>query len=116
MENREIKFRAWGGRKMPLGIDSAQIFEPFGLKNFPGDLVETDWSAIMQYTGCEDRNGKEIYEGDIVITPDRKQPYTIEFGGGKFYLDGKEEGEDLTDPLWIKVIGNIYENKELLKL
>jgi len=108
MNQREIKFRAIGtitkknfGIFTPLDLD-------FVMPNFPEDIT---W---LQFTGLKDKNSKEIYEGDIVETPNRKKPYLIRFAGGKFYLDYTEEGEDLTDPLWIKVIGNIYENPELL--
>lgn len=62
---------------------------------------------IMQYTGLEDKNGVEIYEGDIVIAQYTASPQII---------TNKVYWEEL---LWtweeIEIIGNIYENPELIK-
>jgi len=121
---REIKFRAYGGRKKPWGVDSAQIFEPFGLKDFPKDLVETDWSAIMQFTGLKDKNGKEGFEKDLVKLPEEDILNVIEYNenDGQFVLypiiDGEPDFEDaqpITEIREGEIIGNIYQNKELLK-
>lgn len=122
---REIKFRAWDGyRKIMVPFDS-------GVINFhEGKLYEIHPELkIMQYTGLKDKNGKEIYEGDIVEVYEEgfevdKNIYEIKWYGDEGYPAFDCEGHiDESNHLssiaqgndWIcKIIGNIYENPELL--
>jgi hypothetical protein len=76
---------------------------------------------LIQYTGLKDKNRKEIYEGDIVNCFDdlgkNDLPFIIEYKRARFVLTSaheKLEGWDL-DSQKVEVIGNIYENSELLK-
>lgn len=120
---REIKFRAWNKDKKvmesyPMWNDS--ICHWF---NFPSGY------EVMQYTGLEDEDMKEIYEGDIFIYNNNEMQGEVYFDGGSFcikygyknptnkhrkdYFLSGIIGSDRAER--IKVIGNIYENPELLK-
>lgn len=109
---REIKFRAWHKKKSKMW-DLEKLTEPTGWDQvswicniLSGD--EKDF-VLMQYTGLNDKNGVEIYEGDIYIPKDHTVPATIVWETqawqcGCYLIDGSGE-----------VIGNIYDNPELLK-
>ena len=127
MNRREIKFRAWDGKKklMVEGKDFyistnvgapavVMIADPYLMPLFE----QIDEIYLMQYTGLKDTAGKEIYEGDIVeidkqetekfkMNPTRQ---LVEYGGNR--------GSARFHPFWLaegEIIGNIYENPELLK-
>ena len=133
---REVKFRVFSGGKMhydPIVYRG----KPMCWNNEETDIV--DWftsdqiaycgePALMQYTGLKDKNGKEIYEGDIVQVCGIANSfnYKIIFEHGAFYcyhtqlkdFDGsrlKWGGIWRFDELGmsVEVIGNIYENPEL---
>lgn len=132
----EIKFRAWVRQaKEMIPVDSI-YFDGFGGFELSGcgyhdmDHLEVD---IMQYTGLKDKNGKEIYEGDIVEYKDYSNGAIISFSGedkqprrrGVIELLNLFLGILLTGCGFLKteqdtekkleVIGNIHENPELLK-
>jgi len=130
---REIKFRAWDKeqkRWIKLEHKSGLLFswgQIYLSDSYDGEDNPTfkkqdkDSFELMQYTGLKDKNGKEIYEGDILEAERENacQWEVVWFNG--WYLDRyvngvKDEGDDKygfrTD---LKVIGNIYENPELLK-
>ena len=123
--NREIKFRAWDGKRM-----HSQQQLVFCGKNY---LETIGGKALMQFTGLKDKNGKEIYEGDIVSC-DQVQGFgkvvgIVHFGidyressgwaDPRIYLDTRQFQKHNGSEFCIfhvqpDVIGNIYENPELL--
>lgn len=90
------------------------------LENGTGNYIRTKNFELMQNTTFRDRNNIEIYEGDIIETISEFAPEKaiIKFNGLEFYLEyivKNLENESLKDiSIDLEVIGNIYENKELL--
>ena len=135
---REIKFRAWlSDTDLEYRRNEQMIFS--------GEYISRQWrlfwdslrawngnvKELMQYTGLKDKNGKEIYEGDVVQFLVDK---TAEVGFGQVIGDVESvrckvgwrglnifdqftdvEGCVLDSDSQLEVIGNIYENPELLK-
>jgi len=145
--NRQIKFRAWNNEtkqfELPLyrGVANLNI----------NDILRGSTLLYQQFTGLLDKNGKEIYEGDIVLYPDTESEYvdvgvgsglkvaetqvnsfgevkfqegtfgiicpkgseTLEKGFKSFWWIINEYGFELNE---LEVIGNIYENPELIKI
>jgi uncharacterized phage protein (TIGR01671 family) len=112
---RKLKFRVWNNEQ--------KKFEYFELHNItvPDRLLTQDKFPVQQFTGEYDKNKKEIYEGDII------RSYSAEFinenyVGEVVFVDATFDVkiDDKTYAgLWsgddIEVIGNIFENSELLK-
>ena len=117
---KEIKFRAWNALNKKM-LDWGDIFHLPAWEIFPGTPEQRPFN-IMQYTGLKDKNDREIYEGDIIEFLENESGETwtakIVFENLAFKaLDVEDEGyeydfDDLSD---IEVIGNIYENPEILK-
>lgn len=69
----------------------------------------------MEFIGLPDKNGKEIYEGDIVQHVDWNYPFVIIKEKARFVCKMKTGVTDYIDNERLEVIGNIYETPELLK-
>ena len=118
---REIKFRAWDTYKKiwtEYKIHEGIVF--FLDKNtgvwvgkYDEGYKEFD---LMQYTGLKDMKGKEIYEGDILFETFREEYFKVVFENGSFRAEVDEYSLDLEDYANIcEVVGNIYENAELME-
>jgi len=113
---REIKFRAWDKRhnQMVLWIDLADI--PYARENF---FHYTDKEQVfMQYTGLKDKNDKEIYEGDIVYCSECENKSTVSWDNKSamfgFHRPNVHDNYIVATD-YHEVIGNIYENGDLIK-
>lgn len=126
---REIKFRAWDKECYQKELAMCGWEEMF--KVTINGIFKNNRYELMQYTGLHDKNGKEIYEGDIVSYQfesmfgfgKKKVIYTVIFEDGQFSTTHLKFN-DKTSLAWyrlhqkemdIEVIGNIYENPELIE-
>jgi len=126
---RTIKFRAWDTKKQQMtGFEFAVTSNGSWLTPYfklPGEFWKrenTSRLVVMQSTHLIDQNNREIYEGDIVkISKIIKEPWIIGWneaeGRWSFVYDTGEVGRNIvpSEIKRLKVIGNIYENPELLK-
>jgi uncharacterized phage protein (TIGR01671 family) len=120
--NREIKFRAWHKKLKSLHKVWVVDFQNKKLQMWadtPEETGEQAWDSfedveLMQYTGLKDRNGKEIYEGDILkYHSNSRLSDPIEFPKDYSWLKARTENSHWQTE--VEVIGNIYENPELLQ-
>ena len=115
MRMREIKFRAWDKACNCMITDMNNRLHIYlnGSVSING-VWATEDIILMPYTGLRDKSGKEIYEGDIVRDWEEAQ-HVVEYDEGflwPFVFDSAEEKTDSNESI---VIGNIYENPELLE-
>jgi uncharacterized phage protein (TIGR01671 family) len=129
MTERVIKFRAWDGKKF-TDISCAEFYFSRSGELTVGETVEHGTHdefihfPLMQFTGLLDANGKEIYEGDIVREQIDREEFilTVAWDAERTCFDLYEYREPTyANDMWnatgnqTEVIGNIYENPELLE-
>ncbi len=124
--NREIKFRIWDIENKEMLEVQELDFEPtfYGGRiairpDQYNDYFDTEDMILMQYTGLHDKNGKEIYEGDILKSIQWNDIYLVKYIGTAFYLCRKGNKGFNKITTWnnaekSEVVGNIYDNPELL--
>lgn len=135
--NREIKFRAWDSYHKEMITPWCELKENghfWGEDTTNKPIYVSSSEHVMQYTGLKDKNGKEIFEGDILNAIDcelvgynqnewgESEVYAdakgkVHYVGAGFCFDGHSAGDlplDTFDSDALEVIGNIYENPDLL--
>ena len=116
---KEIKFRVWDNDLEIMSYSNTDIFITFSNDGICiGYEIddEIDDYELMQYIGIKDKNGKEIYEGDIVKFFEYKVIDNIVLPEEIVIIKDIREGCDALRPSqYMEVIGNIYENPELLE-
>ena len=127
---REIKFRAWdkNNKKMlPNAAPSIEHGNHFHYRDEYGCfcIISKDNSELMQFTGLLDKNGKEVYEGDII--KNKRGQCVVCYDGihqSLGYRNAKRTQKGTCSDMnatieefqkQFEIIGNIYENPELLK-
>ena len=135
---REIKFKAWDKDcKRWTNYSIADDLPRFYDKHTGRWKTDKEGErfVLMQYTGLKDKNDREIYEGDILISKASENPkdhkmWLVSYQDGGFIIDYKHKPKDkrkrskcetevlCEDNIWLygmEVAGNIYENPKLLK-
>ena len=128
---REIKFRAWLKEEKKMVnvetidftdksiqyLEKNEFINAYLLRRMIFDDIE-----LMQYTGLKDKNGKEIYEGDILFFRDENMKYVVVWQDAAFIIKSIEIRKYSEKMCWLddteiccEIVWNIYENKKLLE-
>lgn len=125
--NREIKFRIWDGEyfMMPdrtfddecfIALDGQlrHVYEQGGYYSSKDTQALKGEYVIEQFTGWKDENGVEIYEGDLLSHPNQPLKFEARWDGSgfKLFYNGHAQKSEITT--YMKIVGNIHQNPELL--
>ena len=121
----KLKFRAWLKKRQEMDNEIDHISwledELYCIGDGITYMVSAEDLVLMQSTGLVDKNGKEIFEGDIVkmskdVYSEPTYYEVVRHRGGAYRLESKQHGCEL----WLRhtdceIVGNVYENRELLE-
>lgn len=117
---REIRFRAWDSVRKRMVYEGNVNFNGW-VWDFKGEDCPLDTDVLMQYTGLKDKNRKEIYEGDVIVShANGTYQGEVRYSAPNWLVvwgkDGLSDAILLDSLTWygMEIIGNIYENPELL--
>lgn len=136
---RVIKFRFWDNQTKSFihSIEDGHLVIPIEYAPLQLNLItptiyentyEWHWDSLyedvffMQWTGLSDMNGVDIYEGDIVVYGEEDYPLTVEYNDAlaRFECIGQEDVdytfENFSASRELRVVGNIFQNKERLNI
>ncbi|WP_253953450.1 YopX family protein [Leuconostoc fallax] len=124
---REIKFRAWNNVNARYYQNAQDTYDETIGDGFQ-DILRNENLVVEQFTALKDKNGVDIYEGDIVFAKsimmkDSTGPVVYVKESAGFYIDGSKDLMDIPKPLGVtreplfsyEVLGNVHENPELLQ-
>lgn len=120
---REILFR---GKRVDNGekVESNSIQQLYGGSKvylwYQGEWIEVVYKTVCEYTGLTDKNGRKIFEGDIVKWSGNTETYICHWKDASFKIEDRmgnavKTTQDAIDYLCLEIIGNIHDNPELLE-
>jgi uncharacterized phage protein (TIGR01671 family) len=132
---RTLKFRIWCHKLNEFWSNETIQRDRLAINPATGNIYKGDYDCdldyiatdgvtrlytVQQFSGLKDKNGKEIYEGDIVDYWDDDEFYVVIFKYGQFYMDRLDNGgigdfKNMEKQTKVEIIGNILENPEFSK-